>query len=194
MHIKRSTPRKHQGGAADTMECLSMQETLCLGGKGALKEFAEGHPTSSWTEPVRPHQDEGESRRELGEGEGEGEEMKDKDEKDWTVSWKGDLWRKRGRKGKRGGSNKVPRPSPCAFAQLLLARLMKVKDHTHTHRDTHACCLFMWTAHCSVGTGFNSQYDLHWDGLHEKCNNFPERKTTGQISFALHNNAGRGNQ
>lgn len=32
--------------AADTMECLSMQETLCLGGRGALKEFAEGHPTS----------------------------------------------------------------------------------------------------------------------------------------------------
>ena len=38
---------KHQArGAADTMECLSMQQTLCLGGRGALKESAEGHPTS----------------------------------------------------------------------------------------------------------------------------------------------------
>lgn len=36
-----------QEAAADTMECLSMQETLCLGGRGALKESAEGHPTSS---------------------------------------------------------------------------------------------------------------------------------------------------
>jgi len=61
--------RKHQKReTADTIECLSMQKTLCLVGRGALKESAVGHPTSPWTESVPPHQREREQcRRVCGE-------------------------------------------------------------------------------------------------------------------------------
>ncbi len=68
--------------AADTMECLSMQETLCLGGRGALKESAEGHPTSPWTEPVPRHQREKEPWRQRRRKRGGGGKRKDKDRED----------------------------------------------------------------------------------------------------------------
>lgn len=39
-------PKKEREEKKDTIECLSMQETLSLVGRRALKEFAQGSPTS----------------------------------------------------------------------------------------------------------------------------------------------------
>lgn len=108
--------------AADTMECLSMQETLCLGGRGALKEFAEGHPTSPWTEPAPPHQRERAMEREKERERRGGWKIKIESTRLW-VGRETD-GEKEGDRAGEGAATRCFGLVPAPGAQLLLAGQM----------------------------------------------------------------------